>query len=243
MTARDAASEEELAFEQRLLAVGRSEPLPSDRTEAALLRFSASVAAFQSGLSGAAASTNARPVGAPSGIAAQWLALGVVLGGALTFAWLTRTAPARPSDNEGVSTPALSAPFTSAIVSSPPADLAPPPVPQAKALGPTSPPRFAPAPSRRTKQVGSSLTAEVAALDAIQASIAIGAWEDADLRLSRYRRDFAGGALRGEAEVLAITSLLGQGRQQAAASAAERFIAQRPRDPQVERVRRLTLSK
>jgi outer membrane protein assembly factor BamD (BamD/ComL family) len=84
------------------------------------------------------------------------------------------------------------------------------------------------------------LAAEVAALDGIRTALAIGAWSDADLQLSRYRQNFPDGALRSEAEVLALEALVAQGRKQAAAVAAERFIAQHPRDPQVARVRAFT---
>jgi len=94
-------------------------------------------------------------------------------------------------------------------------------------------------PARRAPKSRPDLAAEVAALDVIRTAVAIGAWQEAEAELARYRRTFAKGALHGEAEVLAITSLLGQGRKQAAANAAQLFIAQHPRDPQVARVRAL----
>jgi outer membrane protein assembly factor BamD (BamD/ComL family) len=80
----------------------------------------------------------------------------------------------------------------------------------------------------------------VAALDGIRTALSMGAWSDAEQQLARYRKTFAEGALRTEAEVLAIETLRAQGREEAAAGAAERFIAQHPRDPQVARVRALT---
>lgn len=80
----------------------------------------------------------------------------------------------------------------------------------------------------------------MAALDGVRTALAIGAWSDAEQQLNRYRRNFAAGALRTEAEVLTIETLRGQGNQAAAASAAQRFIAQHPHDPQVARVRALT---
>jgi outer membrane protein assembly factor BamD (BamD/ComL family) len=81
------------------------------------------------------------------------------------------------------------------------------------------------------------LAAEVAALDGIRTALSMGALADAERQLLAYRRNFAGGALLREVEVLGIELLTAQGRHEAAASAAERFILQHPRDPQVARVR------
>jgi outer membrane protein assembly factor BamD (BamD/ComL family) len=97
--------------------------------------------------------------------------------------------------------------------------------------------RASSAPARATAKLASDLAAEVTALDGIRTALAIGALADAEQQLLAYRRNFARGALRSEAEVLAIDVLAAQGRHQAAASAAERFILQHPRDPQAARVR------
>ncbi len=234
--------DDELAFERRLLGAGLAEALPHERTEAALLRFAAGVAALQSGAIGA------RALSAPSAGAlvkpwarlvtsSKWLGLGVIAGSLATFAWLRPAAPPPAKTAKAATAVAQTAPPPSGTAA---------PVQQAKPLEPplaASPVASASPKAKPSRQPaapsGSDLAAEVAALDGIRTAMSIGALRDAELKLANYRRDFTRGALRKEAEVLALEVLLAQGREQAAASAAERFVLQHPRDPQVARVRAL----
>jgi hypothetical protein len=234
------------AFDQRLLGAGRAEALPHERTEAALLRFSTGLAALQGGLVGAAL---APPVAAANGSTwsrflstAKWVALGAVAGGVATFLWVQHagprspsSAPATPSVIERAAAAAAISQPRAAMPSEQPAALVPPADSQTPRAA-----RATAAPSARHAKTSSDLAAEVAALDGVRTALAIGAWSDAEQQLNRYRRNFATGALRTEAEVLTIETLRAQGRQEAAAGAAQRFIAQHPRDPQVARVRALT---
>jgi hypothetical protein len=174
-------------------------------------------------------------------VTAKWLALGFVAGGITTFAWLRHTTP--PPSASSAPVAAVEAPVT----------LAPPPsaaaTPESKS---DEPPQLAPAPEprptraatasaapRASAKSGPDLAAEVMALDGIRTALSIGALRDAEQRVADYRRQFAQGSLRSEAEVLALEVLVAQGRTRAAAAAAERFISQHPRDPQVARVRAL----
>jgi hypothetical protein len=235
--------DDELAFERHLLGAGKAEALPHERTEAALLRFAAGMAALQTGIDGAAA------VGGRSSeesgrawsrflATAKWVALGAIAGGVATFLWVQPAVPGRaPSapatveraqDRATATLPGQSPPHQSAETS---------PSPSAPSHKPA---RVAVTPPARAAKPASDLAAEVAALDGIRTALAIGAWSDADQQLARYRKNFVDGALRTEAEVLTIEALRAQGREQAAARAAERFVEQHPRDPQVARVRALT---
>ena len=92
--------EDDLAFQRRLLGAGRTEALPHERTEAALLRFTAGLAALPSGVVGGAAL--AGPVTAVRGsvwsrflATAKWVALGAGAGGVATFLWVRHAAPLR----------------------------------------------------------------------------------------------------------------------------------------------------
>jgi hypothetical protein len=235
--------EDDLAFEQRLLGAGQAEALPHERTEAALVRFAAGMAALQGGV--VAGTALGGPVSAVSGsawsrfvAAAKWVTLGALAGGVATFLWVQHAAPG------GARSAPTAVAHAQAAETSPLLDKSPPSPPaEVASTAPTRATRAARttvAPSARAARPASDLAAEVAALDGIRTALAIGAWSDADQQLARYRETFVDGALRTEAEVLAIEALRAQGRKQAAASAAERFVAQHPRDPQVARVRALT---
>jgi hypothetical protein len=231
--------DDDQSFEDRLLEAGRAEVVSSERTQAALLQFAAGLAALQSQtLGGGAAAGPTAGAGnhAWSRVtsATKWLALGAVGGAVATFAWLQRGAPA------SVASLSPTAVAPAVLVS-----VLPPPRPVSSEPAPVAPPkpgsgrveRAGSAAPRAPTHAVSDLGAEVTALDGIRTALAIGALADAEQQLLAYRRKFARGALRGEAEVLAIDLLVAQGRKQAAASAAERFISQHPRDPQVARVR------
>jgi hypothetical protein len=235
--------EDDLAFEQRLLGAGQAEALPHERTEAALVRFAAGMAALQGGV--VAGTALGGPISAVSGsawsrfvAAGKWVTLGALAGGVATFLWVQHAAPGRAR-----SAPTAVAHAQAAETSPLPGKSPPSPPAEVASTAPTRAVRAARttvAPSARAARPASDLAAEVAALDGIRTALAIGVWSDADQQLARYRETFVDGALRTEAEVLAIEALRAQGRKQAAASAAERFVAQHPRDPQVARVRALT---
>lgn len=239
--------ENDQTFEQRLLGAGRAEALPHERTEAALLRFAAGLAAVQGGVVGGTAL--APPISAVSGgtwsrflSTAKWVAVGAIAGGVATFLWVQHAAPR--SRSSAPATPAvLERAAAAAATAQPPAAA---PTPQPAVLAPpaaTQTPRAAratAAPSARHPKTNADLAAEVAALDGVRTALAIGAWSDAEQQINRYHKNFPAGALRTEAEVLAIETLRAQGRDEAAAGAAQRFIARHPRDPQVARVRALT---
>ena len=235
--------EDDLAFEQRLLGAGQAEALPHERTEAALVRFAAGMAALQGGV--VAGMALGGPVSAVNGsawsrflAAGKWVTLGALAGGVATFLWVQHAAPGRARSAPAAVAHAQAAETSPLLGKSPPN-----PPAEVASTAPTRAARAARttvAPSARAARPASDLAAEVAALDGIRTALAIGAWSDADQQLARYRETFVDGALRTEAEVLAIEALRAQGRKQAAASAAERFVAQHPRDPQVARVRALT---
>jgi len=245
MSGQTYADDDDLAFEQRLLGAGLAEVLPRERTEAALLRFTASVAALQGAAVGAAVSSSAI-ASASAGfwsrrlLAAKWLTLGVLVGGVTTFAWVQRTAPQPVVAPNAVALPNQA---TTARQSMPaaPSIVAVVPIHEPARPATTEGQRKArpAAPSSTTPRPASDLAAEVAALDGIRTALAIGAWQSAEQQLTRYRRNFAHGALRSEGEVLWLETLLAQGNRPAATAAAERFIAEHPRDPQVARVRAL----
>jgi hypothetical protein len=242
MTSRT-CDEDDLAFEQRLLGAGQAEALPHERTEAALRRFTAGLAALPCGVVAGAAV--AGPVSGVSGSAwsrflatAKWVALGAIAGGVATFFWVQHAGP-RGAGSAPAAIAHAQAPETPPPLGESPPTLAAEATPTARTRAARAA-RTAATPAVRAAKPASDLAAEVAALDAIRTALAIGAWSDADQQLARYRETFVHGALRTEAEVLAIEALRAQGRKQAAASAAERFIAQHPRDPQVARVRALT---
>lgn len=235
--------EDALGFEQLLLGAGRAEALPSEHTEAALLRFAAGVAALQgSVVAGTAVGASATGVLTSPWTRAwrvgKWLAVGFVAGGVTTFAWLRQPTPVPVA----VNAPAAPAIASVASVTEPAALQAQEPKavePRPLATESTARAARAATAPRAPAKAGPDLAAEVMALDSIRTALSIGALRDAEQGVINYRQRFAQGSLRSEAEVLALEVLVAQGRTQAAAAAAERFIAQHPRDPQVARVRAL----
>lgn len=234
---------EDAAFERLLLGAGQADALPHDQTQAALERFTASLTALQGAgaVTATVATANLRRRGWLRFLApAKWIALGALAGTVATLVWL-RPIPQRLSGTTVVETVRA-------------ADALPPAVAQASSAAPSLPPASTEAPpSNGAKRshvlraaphpvalAGSDLAAEVTALDGVRTALSIGALSDAERQLAGYRRRFVRGALRSEAEVLALELLLAQGRTQAAGRAADRFISEHPRDPQVARVRDLT---
>jgi len=241
-------SEQELlgddaTFERLLLGAGRADALRQEQAEAALVRFTAGLAALQGGVaaavSGGAAAGGSRDAWLRFVAAAKWVALGALAGTVATWAWLRPTPPlTKAAPLAGSSSSAIVAlpapPGTAPLIESPPQL----PVTPAASEGPSRAGAVRAGPRASATSV-SNLSAEVSALDGVRTALSIGALHDAELQLAGYRRSFARGALRSEAEVLALELLVAQGRTQAAARAAERFVAQHPRDPQVARVRAL----
>ncbi|MES1184020.1 MAG: hypothetical protein ABUL60_09395 [Myxococcales bacterium] len=235
---------DDAAFERLLLGAGRADALRHEQAEAALVRFTAGLAALQGGVGaavgGGAAAGGSRDAWLRFVAAAKWVALGALAGTVATWAWLRPTSPlvkAAPiagSASSAIVT--LPAPPSTASISASSPQL--PVVPAASEVGPSRPGAGRAGP-RASAMPASNLSAEVSALDGVRTALSIGALHDAELQLAGYRRNFARGALRSEAEVLALELLVAQGRTQAAARAAERFVAQHPRDPQVARVRAL----
>ena len=242
MSHETALAEDDLGFEQLLLGAGRAEALPSEQTEAAFLRFAAGVAALQGGVV-AGTAVGASATGALTSpwtrawLVGKWLALGFVAGGVTTFAWLGQPTPVPVV----VNAPVVPAIASVALATKPAVQVQEPKAVESRPLAtePTARAARAATAPRAPAKAGPDLAAEVMALDSIRTALSIGALRDAEQRVSDYRRQFTQGSLRSEAEVLALEVLVAQGRQQAAAAAAERFIAQHPRDPQVARVRAL----
>jgi hypothetical protein len=58
-------------------------------------------------------------------------------------------------------------------------------------------------------------------------------------QIEQYHREFPGGALEADADVVAIEALAAEGDQVALARAVQRFLRLRPRDPHAARVREL----
>jgi hypothetical protein len=233
---------EDAAFERLLLGAGRADALRHEQAEAALVRFTAGLAALQGGV-GAAVAAGAAPGWSRDAwlrfvAAAKWVALGALAGTVATWAWLRPTPPlAKAVPTTGSASSAIVAlpppTGTAPIIASPPLPVAP-----AASEGPSRAGAVRAGPRASATSI-SNLSAEVSTLDGVRTALSIGALHDAELQLAGYRRNFARGALRSEAEVLALELLVAQGRTQAAARAAERFVAQHPRDPQVARVRAL----
>jgi len=85
----------------------------------------------------------------------------------------------------------------------------------------------------------STLSAEVAALDAARAAVARGGFDEALQLISRYHYDFPLGELAADAEVIAIEALDGKHDRAEMLRRAARFVEQHPDDPHAARIKRL----
>jgi len=233
---RDYSADER--FERLLIDSAQNDELPSN-VDAAWNKFGATLSGaslLAAGAGGALAVQRAQ-----RWLAAKWLIWGALTGSALTALSL------RPSHEQRAEAPALlSAPLAVPVIAS----VAPTASSQAEAPQPASRPpataRPAPhslrprAPATRGEPAASpssTLTAQVALLDAARTAIAAGAFAEA-LRLSeRYRAEFPTGELAPEAEVVAIEALIERGQRQPAAERAARFLARYPGDPHTARVK------
>ncbi len=186
--------------------------------------------------------------------ALKWIALGAVAGSAATAAWLGRGASAAPaaavmrrhepppaqaaapvpSTRRRVAVPApASAAETPAATAAPAAKVAH----RAQAAHRAPAAEAAPAPSTLAAvPSASSLYAEVAALDTVQATAADGDFARAVELVDAYHRDFPHGQLAPDAEALAVEALAHAGRRVEASRRARRFLATYPNDPHAARI-------
>jgi len=265
-TAPDSMDYERSEFEHSLLASARSDgPTPAE-VERAWLAFEADACALAPLLPALGARHEAIPRAAPSAPrpwsatlrvrALKWLLIGAVGGGSLVALWPSRGASPVPPPLPvavpgGAGTPEPLAPIeipsgaepgpqapaaaaTRAETAVPTQRRAPGPVPASPSLRRTELP-----PLRSGMTQESRLTREVAALDAARAALAIGGSARALRQIEAYHREFPGGALEADADVVAIEALAAEGDQVALARAVQRFLRLRPRDPHVARIREI----
>jgi hypothetical protein len=161
---------------------------------------------------------------------------GALAGSALTALWFNArppVAPALPSTASAVaSTFARAAPPGSATSAAPPIAFEPTPPPKLERPRRTAP-KLAPA---RTAMAGSTLAAEIEALDEARALFAAGRYDRVSSLMDGYRRRFPAGQLAPEAEALAIEALDLQGDRAAAVRRAEGFLERYPNDPHAARI-------
>ncbi|HEY3256991.1 MAG TPA: hypothetical protein VGJ91_23705 [Polyangiaceae bacterium] len=242
MSSSDHDSSADQRFERLLLDSAQSDELPND-VDAAWHKFHAAlngVSLLAAGASGALAARRAQ-----RWLAAKWLIWGVLAGSALSALSLRHShqlgASSSSAPSAATALPAVAS-GGPAGPSASPAQAAAEPAPLAKRV-----PHSSQAHARLSRGElvpsplpGSTLSAQVALLDAARSALAAGAISDA-LRLSdKYRTDFANGELAPEAEVVAIEALVEQGQRQLALERAARFLVRYPGDPHTARVKWLT---
>ena len=237
MTAIDQDHSADERFERLLIDSARSDQLPT-HVDAAWQKFSVALngmGLLAAGPSGALAVRRAR-----RWLAAKWLTYGVLAGSALTALSLRpshdrRVNPsAAPSTTIALSAPSSSAPKAKVEVE---AKLQPLPPPLAATKPHSIRPRALPSHSEAAPAPSSTLSAEVALLDAARSAVRAGAFAHALDLADRYRADFPNGELAPEAEVVAIEALVEQGESQPATLRASRFFARYPGDPHTARVK------
>ncbi|MEO6598259.1 MAG: outer membrane protein assembly factor BamD [Polyangiaceae bacterium] len=250
-------------FERTLLDSARLDGVSAEATEQAWLRFSgllASAAVVAGGAQAGAQSVVRLGVLSRLG-AGKCLLLGALGGSALTFAWFGSPRPSQPIQTGSVAAtpprptlPSAVAPQASngngpALI----ADAAPSRTAPVRARLLASPVSARPQPAlAKVAQLGSlesneaqsaptpsTLTAEVAALDAARAAARAGAYDRALNLLSQYQANFPTGTLRADAEVATIEALYEKGDRTEASRRATRFLVQFPNDPHRSAVRRL----
>jgi hypothetical protein len=238
MTTNDHEYSAEQRFERLLIDSARNDELPND-VDAAWNRFGAALngaSLLAAGAGGALAVRRAQ-----HWLAAKWLIWGALGGSALTALSL-RPSHDSPSGPVVVLSPPVAVPATASIA--PSATIAseaprqvPTPLPKSKPAPHPARPRAPAVRSEPAPSPSSTLSAQVALLDAARTAIAAGAFAEA-LRLSeRYRADFPSGELAPEAEVVAIEALVERGQKVPAAERAARFFARYPGDPHTARVK------
>ena len=238
MTSSDHDYSADERFERLLIDSAQSDELPT-HVDAAWHKFGAvlsGVSVLAAGAGGTLAVQRAQ-----RWLAAKWLIWGVLAGSALTALSLRpshdhRTVPsAALSVPTAVPTTTSSTPTAGIEVVTRQRDAAPPTTP--KAMPHSIRPRTPASHSEAAPPATSTLTAEVALLDAARAAAAAGTFAEALRLADRYRIDFPGGELAPEAEVVAIEALVERGEKPSARERAARFLARYPGDPHTGRVK------
>ncbi len=246
-------------FERTLLDSARGDGVSAEATEQAWRRFSGLLAGAAVSAGGAHAATqSAAGAGLLSRLGAgKYLLLGALGGSALTFAWFGSQRVSQPSPMR-VATPLTTLPSAvvpsqssngsvpAAIPESAPAHAAPVRAPLARSSASarlhepalTDHPRST-EPQSESAIAPSTLSAEVAALDAARAASRAGAYNRALDLLGQYQADFPTGVLRADAEVASIEALYEKGERGQASRRAAEFLVQFPNDPHSTAVRRL----
>jgi len=255
-TALDTMDHERSEFERCLLASARSDGPSLGEAERAWLAFEADAGALATLSPGTGVRRVAMPRTAPSAPrpwsaaaraqALKWWLIGAVGGGSLLALWDSLgSSPVPPPLPVAVAwvarAPEPLAPIETPIGAEPAPEAAAPTQGRATRHVPASPAgrRTELLPVRGGMAPESQLAREVAALDAARAALAIGANAQALRQIEAYHREFPGGALEADADVVAIEALAAQDDQLALARAVQRFFRLRPRDPHVARIREL----
>jgi hypothetical protein len=242
--------EDSLPFERWLLDSARADELPED-VSGAWARFGASLASVGRMSALGAAAGGARVGGGIAAAAtrgtriwaAKWLIVGAFVGSALTLLAVNRVRHshagegAHPANIAVVASvaPSLVAPPSSAVEAS--SALVPPPLAPLAQESPTVA-RSSSVP-RNVRHGASSLSAQVALVEAARVAVATGAFAEALHATARYEREFPRGQLLPDAEVLAVEALSARGDRDACRERAARFVARYPNDPHVARVKAL----
>ena len=245
---RDRSSDER--FERLLIDSARSDELPRN-VDAAWNKFGAALNGVS--LLGAGAGGELAVQRAQRWLAAKWLIWGMLSGSALTALSLRAihdrraapsaalsaptvvpaaksSAPAPPTEHEVErGTAALRSPLRAELHSTRPRT--------APARGEAAPPPRPGGETAALSRATSTLSEQVALLDAARSASASGDFAEALHLADRYRVDFPGGELAPEAEVVAIEALVGRAERQAALARAAHFLARYPGDPHTSRVK------
>jgi hypothetical protein len=247
-------------FERALLESARGDVKPRDVPEA-WERFAASLAAAAPGPDGgrAAAAADAIPrAAAGAGArgaradAVKWLLVGVLGGVVPTAALVLARRPAATDASPaavGAAPPSPGARPTPPPTSPPGA--APTPETTRGASGVTGTRRHAPmsaavrlcradderAPAADVPR--SQLSAEVSRIDTARTASALGDYDEAVSLVDRYHRDFPGGVLGPDADVVALEAAAAKRDQPVVERRAALFLARYPKDPHAARVRAL----
>lgn len=238
MSSSDRHDSADERFQRMLLDSARSDELPSN-VDAAWQKFGAAlngVSVLAAGASGALALRRAQ-----RWLATKWLIWGVLTGSTLTALSLRRSqdrvALPSPAPSAAKASPSASIDAASArsAVATPQAAAAPTAISPPRSARPHARAARGEAPSAPSPS--STLSAQVALLDAARSAVAAGAVAEALRLADKYRADFPNGELAPEAEVVAIEALVAQGQKPAAAERAARFLARYPGDPHAARVK------
>lgn len=243
------ASDMQTAFERTLLRSAQSDAPPPNATDQAWLRFSDMMSAAALSAAAAHAGTAAASGGWARLLrlrALKYLLVGSLAGGALTALWF-KAHPIRGHETTMASAQlAVVAPSSAASVaatanasSAGVAPLPSAPLPQHASLNGAQRRRapFSKATTARARTSApesaplSTLSAEIAALDAARKASATGSFQDALSLLQQFRQDFPHSALGADAEVATIQTLEASGDHAQAARRAMQFLAQYPNDP------------